>query len=84
MSDAIPCRVVGIVTRHEPYGFYLDFGEEQEGLVVVTMVVDDPALSNPEFPRVGASVPAVLIGYTDIGGQPRLSTRPMDLAAIDV
>jgi predicted RNA-binding protein with RPS1 domain len=83
MSDALPRRVAGTVTRHEPYGFYVDFGEEEEGLVVITMVVDDPNLPNPEFPPVGAPVEAALLGYADIGGQPRLSTRPMDLAAID-
>jgi predicted RNA-binding protein with RPS1 domain len=83
MSDAIPCRVVGAVTRHEPYGFYIDFGQEKEGLVIITMVVDDPDLPNPEFPPVGASVETVLLGYADVGGQPRLSSRPMDLAALD-
>lgn len=83
MSDAFPRRVAGTVTRHEPYGFYVDFGEEKEGLVVITMVVDDSSLPNPEFPPVGAPVEAALLGYADNGGQPRLSTRPLDLAAID-
>ena len=82
MTDTLPRRVSGMVTRHEPYGFYLDFGEERDGLVVITMVVDNPNSPNPNFPPVGACIEAVLLGYADIGGQPRLSTRPMDLADI--
>jgi hypothetical protein len=78
MSGAVPRLVVGTVIRHEPYGFYVDFGDEQEGLVVVTMIVDDPRLPNPAFPPLRSTIEAVLLGYTDIGGQPRLSTRPID------
>jgi len=51
MTNAIPRRISGTVTRHEPYGFYVDFGEEQDGLVVATMVVDDPDCLNPNFLR---------------------------------
>ncbi|MDQ1536569.1 MAG: binding domain [Actinomycetota bacterium] len=77
----LPGLVRGVVTRHEPYGFFLDFGDEQEGVVVITMIGDDPSQSNPEFPSVGALVDAVLLGYTELGGQPRLSIRPSDLRA---
>jgi predicted RNA-binding protein with RPS1 domain len=81
MTDMTQRRVVGTVTRHEHYGFYLDFGDEQEGLVVITMISDNPAMPNPAFPSLGTIVEAVLLGYTDIGGQPRLSIRPVDLEA---
>lgn len=78
----LPSLVRGVVTRHEPYGFYLDFGDEREGVVVITMINDDPSQSNPEFPPIGSRVDAVLIGYTELGGQPRLSIRPSDLRAV--
>ncbi len=74
-----PTLVEGTVTRHEAYGFYVDFGAEREGLVVITMIADDPGQPNPQFPAVGTVVTARLLGYTEIGQQPRLSTRPMDL-----
>ncbi len=72
-----PCRVRGIVTRHEPYGFYVDFGAESDGLVTITMTGDDREPAGA-FSAVGSVVEAVLLGYTEIGGQPRLSLRAED------
>lgn len=83
MGTPIPRRVQGTVTRHEPYGFHLDFGEENEGVVVITMIARDPSESNPPFPPVGAAIEAVLLGYTEIGGEPRLSVRPQDFEGVD-
>lgn len=74
--------VSGTVTRHEAYGFYVDIGEDQEGLVVITMISDDQTLPNAPFPPVGREVQAVLLGRTAIGAQPRLSVRPCDLRAV--
>lgn len=82
MSSEFPRRVRGTVTRHEPYGFYVDFGEEQEGVVVITMISDDANEANPTFPPIGATVDAALLGYTTIGDEPRLSVRPMDLEGL--
>lgn len=79
MSEPTPRRVRGTVTRHEPYGFFLDFGEDREGVVVITMVSDDPGERNPSFPTVGTEVDALLLGYAGAGRQPRLSVRPRDL-----
>lgn len=85
MNGGSPARLVsGTVTRHEPYGFYVNFrnaeGGMEEGLVVITMVTDNNA-PNPDFPPIGSQVEAVLLGYTDVGGQPRLSIRPQDVAS---
>jgi hypothetical protein len=77
-----PRRVRGTVTRHEPYGFHLDFGEDREGVVVLTMIAQDPSESNPPFPPVGAVIEAVLLGYTGIGREPRLSVRPQDFEGV--
>jgi predicted RNA-binding protein with RPS1 domain len=79
VSAQLPRLIRGTVTRHEPYGFYVDIGSESDGLVVITMVVDDPSDPNPPFPSVGTVIDAVLLGYTEIGGEARLSTRPRDL-----
>lgn len=78
MSAQSSRRVRGTVTRHEPYGFYVDIGEESEGLVVITMIARDQSESNPPFPPVGAVIDAVLLGYAGNSGQPRLSIRPQD------
>ncbi|WP_161606230.1 S1 RNA-binding domain-containing protein [Microlunatus speluncae] len=79
ISGEEPSRLVrGRVTRHENYGFMIDFGEDQEGVVVITMIADD-SVASPDFPRIGSEVEAVLLGYTEFGGQPRLSVRPKDI-----
>lgn len=83
-GGSTPRLVSGTVTRHQPYGFFLSFrnaqGGVEEGLVAITMVTDNNA-PNPGFPPVGSDIEAVLLGYTDVGGQPRLSIRPQDLTA---
>lgn len=80
MVNSNPRLVTGIVTRHEPYGFYVDFGDSREGLVVITMINDDHRQSASGFPAIGAAVDAVLLGYTERGAEPRLSTRPSDIS----
>lgn len=82
MTDKTPRLVHGVVTRHEPYGFYIDFGGTQQGVVVITLIDDDPTHPNPPFPPVGSTIEAVLLGYTKIGQQPRLSVRPKDIRAV--
>ena len=74
--------VRGRVTRHEAYGFYVDIGEAQDGLVVITMIADDPELPSPPFPPTGSEVTAVLLSHTEIGEQPRLSVRPRDVRSV--
>lgn len=76
-----PVLVTGKVTRHEPYGFYLDIGLEQDGLVPLVAIEDDPA-APAGLPRVGRTIEAALLGRTELRGQPRLSIRPSDLAAV--
>lgn len=71
-----------VVTRHEPYGFYVDLGERQDGVVTITSVADDSPPTPADFPPVGVRIEAVLLGHTDIGDQPRLSTRPSDIAQL--
>ncbi len=82
MSANLPRRVRGTVTRHEAYGFYVDFGEGRDGVVVITMIARDAVESKPSFPPVGTVIDAVLLGYAVIGGEPRLSVRPQDLEGL--
>lgn len=56
MSAEVRRRVLGKVSRHESYGFYVDIGDEHDGLVVITMVVDDPTILNPGFPPIDSTI----------------------------
>ena len=55
-SAELPRLVRATVTRHENFGFAVDLGEEQEGIVVITMISDDPDEATPEFPEIGQTV----------------------------
>jgi ribosomal protein S1 len=80
MSDLSPGRLVdGLVVEHKPFGILVDIGEDELGVVVITMMEDDPAIPNPPFPPVGSKIEAVFLGYSGPTRQPRLSMRPMDL-----
>ncbi len=54
MSIQVPRRVYGTVTRHEPYGYYVDFGEASDGLVAITMIAKDDE-EEVTFPPAGSS-----------------------------
>lgn len=69
----------GTVVSHEAYGVYIDFGDSEAGLAVITMVDDTPP-PHPFLPQVGSIVGAVFLGYSKPGRQPRLSLRPSDIA----
>ena len=80
MSDLRQGQLVdGLVIEHKPFGILVNIGEDELGVVVITMIKDDPMISNPQFPPVGSRIEAVFLGYSGPGRQPRLSTRPMDL-----
>jgi ribosomal protein S1 len=80
MSDLIPGQIIdGLVVEHEPFGILVDIGENELGVVVITMVEDDPKIANLNFPPVGSQIETVFLGYSGPTRQPRLSTRPMDL-----
>jgi S1 RNA binding domain len=82
VSTQRPRLVSGRVTRHEPYGFYVDIGEAQDGLVVISMIADESDIANPTFPSIGSVVIASLMRFTEIGDQPRLSVRPKDITRL--
>jgi predicted RNA-binding protein with RPS1 domain len=69
----------GLVVEHKPFGVFVDIDEDELGIVVITMIEDDPMIPNPRFPPVGSRIEAVFLGYSRPGRQPRLSTRPIDL-----
>lgn len=73
--------VTGVVTEHARFGFFVDVGTEEPGVVLLPRICDGPPDSDPEMPEVGAEVRMVFLGYGGSRRQPRLSTRPSDVAA---
>ncbi|NJK31419.1 MAG: hypothetical protein HC927_02790 [Deltaproteobacteria bacterium] len=58
-------------------------GTEFVGVVVITSLSDKPPpLSSSDFPAVGDSVRAVVIGHRDIGYQIALSLRESDFTRL--
>jgi ribosomal protein S1 len=77
VSDFVPGQLVsGVVIEHQPCGLFVDLGESDPGVVVNTMISDDPKVANPPFPPVGSRIEAAFLGYSGPGRQPRLSLRP--------
>lgn len=68
--------VEGVVVSHEAYGVFVDVDECESGLVVITLIDDEPRPPLLQFPAVGSTVRAVFLGYAVPGNQPRLSLRP--------
>jgi predicted RNA-binding protein with RPS1 domain len=80
MSDLRPGQLVdALVVEHKPFGIFVDIGEDELGVVVITMIEDDSTIPNPQLPPVGSRIEAVFLGYSGPGRQPRLSLRPIDL-----
>jgi predicted RNA-binding protein with RPS1 domain len=81
MSDLTPGQLVsGTVIEHRPFGVFIDIGEDEPGVAVITMIEDEPRPQTPAFPAVGSAVDAVFLGFSGPGRQPRLSLRPADIA----
>jgi predicted RNA-binding protein with RPS1 domain len=72
--------VSGVVVEHRPFGVFVDIGQDEPGVAVITMIEDEPRSRAPELPRVGTSVDAVFLGFSGADRQPRLSLRPTDVA----
>lgn len=73
--------VRGVVVEHRPFGAFIDVGEDEPGLVLVTMIEDEP-VPEPVLPAVGARIEGVFLGYSGPSGrQAWISLRPADVGA---
>jgi ribosomal protein S1 len=74
-------RVHGTVTRHCPFGIFVDLGDPVAvGLVEIVNFLDAGRMTAEQYPPVGATITAVAIGHTDERRkQVWLSMRPSDL-----
>lgn len=69
-------QVGGRVVGHEPYGAFVDIGEQELAVLLLDAVVEDPSLARDSVPPIGAQIEAVFLGYGRAGGsQPRISIQ---------
>jgi ribosomal protein S1 len=62
-------RVVrGTVTAHRPFGIFVDLGDPvATGLVQITEFLDSGRMTPEQYPAIGETVTAVVLGHTDEG-----------------
>jgi hypothetical protein len=70
--------VTGVVTEHRHHGVFIDIGDEESPVAVITMIEDDQS-KTAALPRIGMAVEGVFLGYAGPGHQPRISLRPSDI-----
>jgi hypothetical protein len=70
--------VTGVVTEHRHFGVFIDIGDEEPAVAVITMLDDEPK-TPPTRPDIGTTVEGVFLGYAGPGHQPRISLRPGDI-----
>jgi ribosomal protein S1 len=59
-------RVRGTVTAHQPFGVFVDLGDpEALGLVQITEFRDQGRMTPEQYPPLGASIEAIVLGHTD-------------------
>ena len=73
--------VRGTVTRHCPFGIFVDLGDPvATGLVEIVNFLDAGRMTAKQYPAVGSTIEAVVIGHmTERQKQISLSMRPSDL-----
>ncbi len=71
----------GRVSRHEPYGIFVDVNLPVEGIIQITDFKDEGIMSSQEYPPIGKEIEAVVLGFKESGKQIWLGVRPSQLAA---
>jgi ribosomal protein S1 len=80
----VGCRVRGVVTKHWPFGIFVDLGDSEAiGLVEIVSFLDEGRMTPDQYPPVGATVEAVVLGHTsEDRKQIWLSMKPSQLGKI--
>lgn len=83
-SLPVGALVTCIVTRHEPYGTFVRIaGVPFDGLVQITDFKDEGRMTEEEFPPVGSTITAVVLGFKETGNQIWLGVKPSQLGTVD-
>jgi hypothetical protein len=59
---------------------FVDIGDYEHGVVLITMLQTEPRSRDPVMPAVGQRVEGMLLGFSGPGRQPRISWRPSDVS----
>lgn len=80
----VGARVCGIVTQHQPFGIFVDLDDpEALGLVQIIDFLDKGRMTPEQYPPIGASIEAVVLGHTDDRRrQVWLGMRPSQLSKV--
>jgi ribosomal protein S1 len=68
----------GLVEHHQPFGIFVNLGDETvRGIVQITDFVDTGDMTPEMYPDIGSPIGAVVVGYTeDERNQIWLSVKP--------
>jgi ribosomal protein S1 len=70
-------RVRGVVTRHFPFGVFVDLDDPAAtGLIQIVDFRDQGRMTPDQYPPVGATVEGVVLGHRGSNKQVILSTKP--------
>ena len=71
--------IVGTITRHEPYGVFVNIGYEYDGLIQITEFKDEGVITPEFYPPIGTEVRAQILEFKDHGCQVWLGVKPSQL-----
>ncbi len=77
---AVGTKVHGKVLRHAPFGVFVAIpGVPFDGLIQITDFKDNGRMSPAEFPVIGSTLEAIVLGYKETGRQIWLGVKPSQL-----
>ena len=72
------------ITRHAPYGVFANIpGLPFDGLIQITDFKDEGRISTDEYPAVGSTLTAVVLGFKETGHQIWLGVKPSQIGSVD-
>lgn len=78
---AIGDKVQGIVVAHQPYGVFVELSmTTAQGLIEIPNFKDAGRMTPDQYPALGTTVVAVVLGFKESGNQVWLGVKPSQLA----
>jgi len=72
------------ITRHAPYGAFARISEVPfDGLIQITDFKDEGRMMADEFPAIGSTLTAVVLGFKEAGHQIWLGVKPSQIGSVD-
>lgn len=71
--------IEGVVLQHEPFGIFVDLGYDYQGVVQITDFKDSGVMTPDQYPDIGQSITAVVLGFKESGQQIWLGMKPSQI-----